>query len=270
MQASRIQISADLSNGLIDLLQANAVEIDAVEVGPWFSPGQIQAYRQQLPDLPFYLHYSNRVSHPKRLKAGARKLQAYLDSTGTPWISVHYSLLPRGYAWIASRFGLYLPPPDPKVEEKRFIEAVNQLKISTGLPVLLENMASFPTYKYAHETAPENIANVLAATGCGFLLDLAHARVAASVLKLDVQEYLLSLPLSKVRQIHLSGPQIIKGSLCDTHKDLQDEDYGLFTWVLKRTRAEIVTLEYIQDRTSLLAQLDRIRDIIAQTQPFID
>lgn len=96
-----------------------------------------------------------------------------------------------------------------------------------------------------------------------FLLDLAHARVTASVFDLDVHEYLTSLPMEKVVQIHVSGPRFKNGHLYDTHEDLQDDDYLLLEWVLRHTIPQMVTLEYFKDRQKLYKQLIRLQEIIA-------
>ncbi len=133
---------------------------------------------------------------------------------------------------------------------------------SIHLPVLLENMPSFPTDKYAFDTSAENITEILDLTNAGFLLDIAHARVVASVFGLDVYDYIDRLPLERVRQIHTSGPRTRKGVLYDAHEDLQEEDYELLKWVLTRKKPEVVTLEYFRDREKLWEQLIRIEEII--------
>jgi uncharacterized protein (UPF0276 family) len=256
-----IQLTASLSAGLVELVRSKTVPIDAVEVGPWFSIKQIQNYRQQLPGWRFYLHHSNLISRLRWIPGTAKLLQAYLECTQSPWLSFHYSLLPPGYVWLGETFGLYPPPPDFERSVKWFVDEIDRLK-RLNLPLLLENMPSFPAEKYAFETSVENIAEILAATDVDFLLDIAHARVVASVFGLDVYDYIDNLPLERVRQIHTSGPRARNGYLYDAHEDLQEEDYGLLKWVLLRKKPEVVTLEYFRDREKLCEQLLRIEEII--------
>ena len=97
------------------------------------------------------------------------------------------------------------------------------------------------------------------------MLDIAHAQVAASVLKWDVHQYLDSLPLQKVRQIYVSGTLQKNGMLYDAHEELQEEDYRLLRWVLKRSNPEMVTLEYFRQKDSLERQLKRLRELILKT-----
>ena len=131
------------------------------------------------------------------------------------------------------------------------------------LPILIENMPAFPTRKYAFETSAETISEILTRTGADLLLDLAHARVVASVFGLDVHDYLGSLPLEEVRQIHTSGPRAKGGVLHDAHEELAEEDYRLLAWALERCDPEVMTLEYFKDKHRLGEQLVRIRELVS-------
>jgi hypothetical protein len=258
-----IELTANLSRGLIELIQSNLVQLNAVEVGPWFSVEQIRQFRQQLPGYEFHFHNSNLGSSLMWLPGRKNSLQDYLHCTNNPWLSIHYSLLPPGYVWLAAKFGWYLPTPDPSSMASRFYDRVNKLKQITGLPVLLENMPAFPTHKYAFEAAPDSIIKALEQTDSNLLLDTAHARVAASMFGMEVYAYLHRLPLEKILQIHLSGPRKRNGVLYDAHEELQAEDYQLFEWVLGHSKPKAVTLEYFKDREKLAVQLTRLREIIA-------
>ena len=260
-----IQLTANLSDHLVKLIQSEAIQINAVEVGPWFSVKQIIMYQQQLPGWKFYFHYSNLISKLKWVPGTINSLRAYIQCTQSPWLSLHYSLLPPGYAWFAAQFGRYLPLPKSSQTVKWFVDEVLRLKALIQLPILLENMPSFPTSKYALEILAENICEILALTNTAFLLDIAHARIVASVFGLNVCEYICRLPLEKVEQIHISGPRVRNGHLYDAHEDLCEEDYVLLEWVLARTNPQAVTLEYFKDRERLRQQLTRIERIIVAT-----
>ena len=115
--------------------------------------------------------------------------------------------------------------------------------------------------------------SLVEAEGVGVMLDLAHLRVTAYHLGLDVYAFARSLPLYAVREIHVSGPAYIHGlGLRDDHQEMVEEDYALLEWVLPLTKAEIVTLEYPKARTvkesfdeqvvSLERQLSRLQMVI--------
>ncbi|HSQ27239.1 MAG TPA: DUF692 family protein [Anaerolineales bacterium] len=145
-----------------------------------------------------------------------------------------------------------------------FLAEAEKLK-DLHLPLLIENMPSFESLKYRFEIDMTNIAGILESADADFLLDIVHAQVAASVLKLDVHQYLDGLPLQKVRQIHVSGTRPKNGVLYDAHEELQEEDYRLLRWVLKRSNPEMVTLEYSRQKDSLERQLKRLRELILNT-----
>jgi uncharacterized protein (UPF0276 family) len=260
-----IQLTANLSDALLDLFQSDgahvsAALVDAVEVGPWFSLAQIHRFQSQLPGWQFYFHAGNAVM----ALGTARRLKAYLRATAGPWTSCHLSLLRPGYIWLALRWGWYLPSPNVPRAVDRFVRRVAALARAVDLPILLENMPAPPDEKgrYAFDADPDIINEILARTGCHLLLDLAHARVAAAGQGLDVHDYLALLPLDKVLQIHVSGPGMRDGHLRDLHEPLQEVDYALLDWVLARTRPQVVTLEYFKERQPLHEQLTRLRGML--------
>jgi len=56
-------------------------------------------------------------------------------------------------------------------------------------------------------TLPEVIRTVVEETGCGFLLDLSHARIVARERGMDEKDYLTQLPTHRLREMHLTGIQ---------------------------------------------------------------
>ena len=123
-------------------------------------------------------------------------------------------------------------------------------------PLLLENMDYMgtelkPGYGvFRTSVEPALLWNLVEQEGVGVLLDLAHLRVTAYHLGLGVYAFARSLPLDKVREIHVSGPVYIDGlGLRDDHQELSEADYALLEWTLPQTNAEIVTLEYPKART---------------------
>ena len=57
--------------------------------------------------------------------------------------------------------------------------------------------------------APDFINGVVEATGCGLLLDISHARLAAHQMDWDVKPYINSLPVHRLRELHITGIQAI-------------------------------------------------------------
>jgi aminoglycoside N3'-acetyltransferase/uncharacterized protein (UPF0276 family) len=257
-----IQLAVDLSDPLLELVRGGQVRIDAVEVGPWFSMQQIRAYRQALPGMPFHFHGADLIERVVLIPGAISRIAAYVHYTESPWASMHITMWLPGMVWLMLRHGWRMPLPNPERATHRFVRQVMRLSRSIPVPVTLENIEPLPFDGYDFEVQPARIAQVLERTGCGLVLDTGHARVSAAVLRMDVHEYLQSLPLAQVVQIHVSGPRERDGRLKDVHEQLQEIDYTLLEFVLARTRPQVVTLEYIREQDSLREQLVRLRDVV--------
>lgn len=259
-----VQLSVNLSNALIGLIQSEAVSIDAIEVGPWFSVQQIEAFQQQLPDIPFHFHPGNIILQTGIVPGTTNRLKRYLQSTQSPWASCHLSMLFPGYITLALKYGINLPGPSLGFTQRRFVTQAKKLSQTLDIPVILENMPALPDHRktYIFESDPELIGGILAETQCELLLDLAHARTAAAIREIDSFEYLSQLPLERVVQIHLSGVHRHNGYLIDAHDSLEAIDYDLLEWVLERTSPQVITLEYFRESEPLRTQLNRLRSLI--------
>lgn len=257
-----IQLTTNLSDPLLELLREGEVPIDGVEVGPWFSVRQVRGYRQALPGLPFTFHASNMIDRVGLVPGALSRIVTYQRCTESPWISVHVTLWLPGMVGLMLRYGWRMPLPNVERATRRFVWQVQRLQRSLPVPVILENTPPFPFPGYDFEAQAPRIREVLDQTGCGFLLDIGHARVAAATWGMDVRDYLRDLPLARVVQVHVSGPRMCEGCLVDAHEPLQEVDHALLDFVLSRARPQMVTLEYIREREALREQLVRLRDLL--------
>ncbi len=256
-------LSADLSDPLLELLPGQPALVDAVEVGPWFSLARVQAYRRALPGLPFYFHGADLLAQVGAVPALLLQVAAYLGATGSPWVSMHLGLWPAEALERMRRSQVREPLPDVAQAARRLAWQIKSLAQSLSVPVLLENVDPQPYPGCEFEVQAELIAQLIASTGCGFLLDLGHARISASVLGMDIHSYLSALPLARVEQVHLSGPRLRDGRLFDAHEPLQPEDYALLEYALAHAHPRLVTLEYIRQPGPLREQLARLRQILS-------
>ena len=264
-----IKLATNISDPLLALFGEGEVLVDGVEVGSWFSTGQIREYRRALPGLPFTFHGGDLIDRVGWIPGTVSRIRAYLACTASPWASMHITMWPPGMVGFMLRHGRrmlphggHMPAPNRDRATRRFIRQVRKLARAIDVPVLLENTEPLPFDGYEFEAQPERIAEILEGTGCGLVLDLAHARVSAEVLGLDIRDYLRALPLDRVVQIHASGPRVQDGRLVDVHEPMQAIDYELLRFVLARTSPQVVTLEYIRERDALREQLVRLRGIL--------
>ncbi|MBG0787899.1 MAG: DUF692 family protein [Anaerolineaceae bacterium] len=259
------KLFCDHSPGLVHLFQTQQVSLDGVEFNPFTSPEKIAALRADYPGLPFIFHASNVGRVPFSLQKLARYNRACRESA---WISIHLSLVPSLVLFAAFRTGLKLPLAAPHRLESRFIRQVRRLQGKVELPLILENMPATPLLDNGFESAPAAIRRIISTLDTGVLLDLAHARVAAEFQGMTVEAYLLEMPLEGVREIHISGVREVDGALRDAHEPLQEVDYGILEWVLRRIKPEVVTLEYFRDdQAALKEMLIRLRQCLDVCSP---
>jgi sugar phosphate isomerase/epimerase len=169
--------------------------------------------------------------------------------TETPFINVHLSPKIRDFP---PGVGANSEASAPGAVTDRMISDVARLAARFGAGrVIAENIPlGNPEEGFAPACAePAAIRRVLDAAGCGFLLDLSHARLTARVLGVDEREYISRLPVDRIRELHLTGIQPVDGRLRD-HMHLSDEDWSQTQWALDRIRRgdwgkpTIVALEY--------------------------
>ncbi len=257
------RLTVNYSQALQDMVLAGErLAVDGVEVGPWFSVEEIERARQQLPGWPFHLHMGSLVSRVRYRPGSLKRLKRYLSCTENEWLSVHIELLPLARFLLGSRLGIYLSPPDVGRAVEWFVHTLERVQAAAGMPVILENLSSLPASEYAYAADPAILSDVLEASDSGFLLDLAHARLAAAYRGQAAEAYVRALPLERVRQIHVSGIRRRNGRWYDAHESLQEEDYRLLKWVLERCEPVMVTLEYFRQEAPLREQIGHLAEIV--------
>jgi uncharacterized protein (UPF0276 family) len=242
---------------------SGAVDVDRLKAAEWMNEQELSALCAQRPVL---LHLDGGVIWP-RSRRWAEAQAERARRADTPWLSVHLDL---GWTFLAYRWPG--PCPIPRALARRWAKrSVRRLQEACqaslpGRPALLvENIPRWERSRPAYTADPAFTSEVVTETGCGFLLDLAHARVAAHYEGVPAHDYLLQLPLDSLVEIHVSGPRpgpYPDGRLVDAHQPMQEADYQLLAWVLARARPRAVTLEYSKDRAQIVSQLVRLRAIL--------
>jgi uncharacterized protein (UPF0276 family) len=213
----------------------------------------------------FWLNYADPFD--ERVLTVARTI---MEVTRTPWLStgIGASAEPQ-----AHRHGPYREA-DLEQRQSREVVAANiikhgqRLQAWAGVPLLLENFNYHPTNAYDYICEPGQFGELIAAIGCGVLLDLGHARISARNMPEwggDVARYLSAMPLAKIREIHFNRPGWQRGQRVDLHQPVCLDDLEWLGWLLDRCPAEAVTLEIEEvDEPTLIAQLDRLRQFLKE------
>lgn len=284
---ARPLLGANGTEAMTALLAAGEkAPVDYMKVGPFMGIEAMQALSHT---YPLMLHLDDTLSgHAPLPEDQVARLRGMVRLTGTPWTSEHLGF---GVAEITLDQSLQVQPASLGLSREmamsNIVRNAHSLRAALTVSLLLENVPLYPNVVHRHITRPAFICQVLELAGCDLLLDLAHARVTASLLGMTPEAYLEALPLERVREIHLSGPRAVRtlpparqkllrdnartvaaelvfddGWLVDVHDTMTEDDYGLLEWTLARCRPLAVSLEYYRDAACLREQLLRLREII--------
>jgi uncharacterized protein (UPF0276 family) len=142
-----------------------------------------------------------------------KRLKALVKRTKTPWLTDHlcwgsvdgrysHDLLPMPYTFEAAR------KTAQKVREARdFLE----------VPIAVENVSSYAEYHASEMTEWEFLNEVVEDADCGILLDVNNIYVSSRNHSFDPFDYLMSVPIERVAQIHIAGHTRYQKLILDTH-----------------------------------------------------
>lgn len=244
-----------------ELLAAKQIVVDYLETTGPLVESAAAAFAP-----PLLLHNSLwdwSLAHPKALEEqhALEITHKALDLTRAPWFSVHL-----GFSAALVAYDQAMHPRSPQLSRSETFENICHnialLAKVISVPLIIENLDYNPGGAYEFICEPAFIAEVLRQTQVGLLLDIAHARVSSMRLGYPLRDYLAELPLSQVKQIHISGPRWQGNMLVDAHESLLDEDYTILVEVLNQAKPLALTLEYARDGQALIDQLQRLRTLL--------
>jgi uncharacterized protein (UPF0276 family) len=159
-----------------------------------------------------------------------------------------------------------LPLPYNEKTLDRVSSHVDQVQRVLGVRMLLENPSTYLVFEDSEMGEIEFLAEIVARTGCGLLLDVNNVYVSATNHRFDPYDYLARFPVGAVGEIHLGGfsrDTDDDGSplLIDTHATNVDaEVWELFCYAVERTGPVPTLIEWDNDVPSfgiLLAEAER-------------
>ncbi len=159
-----------------------------------------------------------------------------LNSTSTPYINLHLDCQSEFHPGVPINT---IDPADARRLLPIMLSDVRQVTNSFGPGrVIIENS---PYRGTAGKTLrpcvePDLITRVVEETGCGLLLDIAHAFITSHYLGMDSQEYFSRLPVHQIKEMHFAGIHNVDGLLTD-HLSILPEDWTRLDWVLKHIQS---------------------------------
>lgn len=223
---SQMEFAVNYSPVLAPLAAAKQVPLDRFKCPAW---PDLLAEAQKT--LPVYIHFpisigfgnGSAVNDEKQKPVDMEWLADLLAQTGTPYINTHLVFPAAVFPEIAQDSH---SAADVRVVLDSALRDLEGLIHRFGAErVLVENVIN--EYGWLDLCAfPEVLGQLLDESGCGFLFDLSHARIAASNFGLDAREYSSAMPLDRLRELHITGLRTLEGDLLDLVRDSGDP-YGM-------------------------------------------
>jgi uncharacterized protein (UPF0276 family) len=252
-----MNLAVNFSEAAEKLVRKGQIQVDYLKCPAW--PDLVRRAREV---GPVYVHFPLRVGRgigdaldtETRQPPDWGRVETLLAQTDTRQVNLH--LAPR----VGELDGISFDAADDhdvEVVAEGMIRDVRSVVQRFGAErVVLENADDGRSGILRAALLPEVINRVVRETGCGFLLDISHARLAARRLGLGSGEYIAQLPLSCICEIHLAGiqrfagrwvvlakeagldPDVIQkldGQVLD-HLPLTAEDWDFYTWALQQVQ----------------------------------
>ena len=225
-----MKLAVNYSEAAVYLIDRGEADADLFKVPDW---DDLIAEAREL--RPAYVHFPFQVGAAREQVDLARAAEL-MDLTATSAVNVHV-------APSRERFP-DLEVADVGQEATRVVVSAITEDVSVycerfgAARVIIENLIyRGPERSFLRlGIEPAVLGEVVAACGCGFLLDVSHAVITARSLGIDVWAYLDALPVHALEELHVSGIHLLEGGLKD-HLSLTPDDWELLSGVVGRIKA---------------------------------
>ncbi len=161
----------------------------------------------------------------------------------------------------------------PYTEETvtRVADHVAQVQDVLGRKMLLENPSSYLAFAESTYSETDFLAEVVARTGCGLLLDINNVFISATNQKTGAIDYIDTFPLDHVGEFHLGGHDQDTDDagaplLIDSHgREVANPVWALFDYTLSKTGARPSLIEWdanVPEWPALAAEAARAATIL--------
>jgi uncharacterized protein (UPF0276 family) len=270
----------------VDELLATKPHVDFLEISPENYLGRggyydeaLERARELWPIVTHGLTMSLGGTDPLRPEYLAG-VASFLDRVNSPWHSDHLCFSTFDGVVLHD----LLPIPFKKEEVVRIADRIKRAQDALGRPMAIENVSSYLHPGKREMSEAEFIARVCEAADCGLMLDVNNAYVNATNFGFDVDEWMRTVPLERVVQMHVAGhdwfsegtwetsASVPNGAaereqmlIVDTHgADCCDDVLALLERTLARTGPVPVLLERdqaIPPLEQLLAEVAKVKAI---------
>ena len=174
-------------------------------------------------------------------RAYLRELKALQRRCRARWISDHL-------CWTGvdgANLHDLLPLPYTRAALRHLIARVRAVQDLLEQPLVLENPSTYLQFAGQQLDEPQFLQELVAATGCGLLLDVNNVFVCASNHGFDARDYLRRVPWDHVVYFHLAGHSDLGTHRLDTHdQPVCREVWQLYAEAWRRSGGRSTLLEW--------------------------
>lgn len=208
------------------LLRAGRIEVDLFKCPDW--PEVVTPARELRPS---YVHFPLSIGKGQANDWDFAQIEQWLETTETTFVNCHINPTREVF------------PEDITLDDltEPLMQEVQKLVDQFGADrVIIENspISELNIQRgYLRQGVDAAIfQRITQETGCGFLLDVSHARLACEYLDDDPQQYMQSLPVDRLRELHITGINIWNLGIRGDHMPLTEEDWPMTEWVVEQIR----------------------------------
>ena len=156
-----------------------------------------------------------------------------------------------------------LPIPFTRKMAHHVADRIREAQDRLGRPMAIENISYYFELGQSEMSEPEFIREVLERADCGLLLDVNNIDVNAKNHGFDARKWLDQIPMDRVVEIHVAGPEEWDhGLLLDTHgSPVRSDVYDLLTYTIERSGPRPVLLERDSNIPALSELLEEVRQV---------
>jgi uncharacterized protein (UPF0276 family) len=235
--------------GIEPLLEPGMNLVDVVEIEPqmyWeYYAGTARPYRMQESVSPYLAKLGKPVIvHGVGGAAGGtltpdaeftRTFHDVVAELKPAWVSEHLSFL--NVAGRDQRYfaGMMLPPLQTPAGVETAVRSLRAATKGLSVPFALETQVNYMQSRCGTLSDSEFLSKVVLKADCGILLDICNIWVNEKNGRQPVEEYLDSIPLDRVWEVHLAGAKLEDGVWLDAHNGtMLDEVLELTERILPR------------------------------------
>lgn len=191
------------------------------------------------------------------------KIKTYIKRYQPAWYSEHIAF--------TSAKGIHshdlLPLPHTEEAIKHIVDRISVVQDFLGQQILMENASSYLSYNSNEITEAEFVTEIVNRSDCHLLLDANNLYVNHINLNTNISDYLSTIPLERIKEIHLAGFEDKGDYLYDSHsRAVENPVWDIFTNLIEKIPGTATLIEWdndIPELNTLIQEADKAQSIIS-------